>query len=187
MWRRARPYTTPAWCGPAAPRLWSSLYVQKEVRGRSVDHRLPHDLLICHEGVYARLRHGPLKGRTNRKGFLCPYDEVIGCSSRSLHRKLETEPLQVHLCAANPCIDLGLPGVHVLSSAAVPRTTEYDLQEMAGRGPWSRAWRVVVWASRSLATVGWPRHLCSRRTVPRNRPELDPNSETDTAPEDHPC
>ena len=181
------PSPSPNWCGPGAPRLWTSLYVQKEVRGRSVDQRLPHDLLICHEGAYARLRHGPLKGRTNRKGFSCAYDEVIGCTSRSLRRKLETEPLQVHLCSADPCLDADLPGVHIVSSAAVPRTSEYDLQEMAGRGPWSRAWRVLVWGSRTLASIDWLRHVGSRRLAQRQRPELDPNSETDTDPDDHPC
>ena len=66
----------PLWCGPTSPRPWTSQYVQKEVRGRGLEHRQPHDLLVCHEGAYARLRHGPLKGLTNRKGYLCPFDEL---------------------------------------------------------------------------------------------------------------
>ena len=159
------PSPPPDWCGPESPRPWTSLYVQKEVRGRGLEHRQPHDLLVCHEGAYARLRHGPLKGRTNRKGYVCPYEEVLGCSNRSLRRRLETLPMQVHLCAHSPCNDPGAAAVHIACSASVGRTTEYDLQEMAGRGPWCRAWRVAVWAShhlplsvRSSARVrdGWP-------------------------------
>ena len=70
------PSPLPSWRGPASPRPWISLYVQKEVRGRGLEHRQPHDFFVCHEGAYARLRHGPLKGRTNRKGYVCTYEEV---------------------------------------------------------------------------------------------------------------
>ena len=110
--------------------------------------------VICHEGAYARLRHGPPKGRTNRKGYVCPYEEVLSSSNRSLRRRLETLPMQVHLCARSPCNDPGAAAVHIACSASVGRTTEYDLQEMARRGPWCRAWRVAVWASPSLAALG---------------------------------
>ena len=85
--------------------------------------------------MYARLRHGPLTGRTNRKGFICPYEGVLSCSNRSLRRRLETLPMQVHLCANSPCNDPGAAAVHIACSASVCRTTEYDLQEMAGRRP----------------------------------------------------
>ena len=106
------PAPRPEWCGPEFPRPWTSLYVRKEVRGRSLDHRQPHDLLVCHEGD-ARLRHGPLKGRTNRKGLVCAYDEVHGCSNCHLRRQLETEPMRVHLCASGPCLDPGAAAVHI--------------------------------------------------------------------------
>ena len=102
----------PLWCGPTSPRPWTSLYVQKEVRARGLEHRQPHDFIVCHEGAYARLRHGPLKGRTNWKGYVCPFDEVLGCSNRSLRRKLETAPMQVYLCAHHPCTDLGAADIH---------------------------------------------------------------------------
>ena len=95
----------PDWCGPGAARPWSAQYVQKEVRGRGEDRRLPLDLMICCDGSYARLRHGPLKGRTNRHGFVCAFDELVGWSSFALRRRLEAGPQQVHLCAAHPCTE----------------------------------------------------------------------------------
>ena len=64
--------------------------------------------------------------------------------------------MQVHLCANNPCNDPGAAAVHIACSVAVSRTAEYDLQEMAGRGPWRRAWRVAVWVNQSMAN-GDPR------------------------------
>ena len=181
------PSPPPNWCSPESPRPWASLYVQKEVRGRGLEHRQPRDLLVCHEGADARLRHGPPKGRTNRKGYVCPYEEVLGCSNRSFRRRLETMPMQVHLCAHSPCNDPGAAAVHIACSASVGRTTEYDLQEMARRGPWRRAWRVAVWASYSLAALGPFLRPCPRRLAPRHRPDVDPNSETDTDTEDKPC
>ena len=45
------PSPPPNWCGPESPRAWTSLYVQKEVRGRGLEHRQPHDLLVCYEGA----------------------------------------------------------------------------------------------------------------------------------------
>ena len=95
--------------------------------------------------------------------------------------------MQVHLCANSPCNDPGAAAVHTACSASGCRTTEYDLQEMAGRSPWCRAWRVAVWASQSLAALGWVRRPRPQRLAPRHRPDLDPNSETDTDTEDRPC
>ena len=181
------PSPPPNWCGPESPKAWTSLYVQKEVRGRGLEHRQPHDPLVCYEGAYARLRHGPLEGRTNRKGYVCPYEEVLGCSNRSLRRRLETLPMQVHLCAHSPCNDSGTADVHIACSASIGRTTEYDLQEMAGHGPWCRAWRVAVWASTSLAALGSIFRPCPLRLAPLRRPDVDPNPETDTDTEDKPC
>ena len=168
-------------------RPWTSLYIQREVRGRGLEHRQPHDFFVCHEGAYARLRHGPLKGRTNRKGYICPFDEALGCSNRSLCRKLEAAPMQVHLCAHHPCNDLGAADVHISCSASISHTAEYDLQEMAGRGPWCRAWRVAVWASSSFAALGSLLRPCLRRATQNRRSDADPNSETDTDMDDKPC
>ena len=95
--------------------------------------------------------------------------------------------MQVHLCARSPCNDPGAAAVHIVCSASVGWTTGYDLQEMAGRGPWCRAWRVAVWASHSLAALGPVLRPCPRRLAPRHRPDVDPNSETDTDTEDKPC
>ena len=58
---------------------------------------------------------------------------------------------------------------------------------MAGRGPWRRAWRVAVWASQSFAALGSLLRPCPRRLAPRHRPDVDPNSETDTDTGDKPC
>ena len=74
-----------------------------------------------------------------------------------------------------------------MQNASACRATDYDLQEMAGHGPWCRAWRVAVWANQSLAAFGWVSRPCPRRLAPRHRPNLDPNSETDTDAEDKPC
>ena len=161
--------------------------MQKEVRGRGLDHRQPHDLLVCHEGAYARLRHGPLKGRTNRKGYVCPYEEVLSCSNGSLRRRPETLPMQAQLCAHSPCHDPGAAAVRIACIASVGRTMEYDLQEMAGRGPWCRAWHVAVWASHSLAALGSFLRPCPRRLAPRHRPDVNQKSETETDTEDKPC
>ena len=177
----------PNWCGPGSARPWSAQYVQKEVRGRGDDRRLPLDLLVCCDGNYARVRHGPLKGRTNRHGYLCTFEELLGCSSRALRRRLEAEPQRVHLCSSSPCGDGSAEYVHAESSAAVPRSAHYDLHEMAGKGPWCRVWQVAVW----LCHQGSPRAVlgspCRRRRQPPGRAALDPESETDTDSEERPC
>ena len=96
--------------------------------------------------------------------------------------------MQVHLCAHSPCTDPGAADVHIACSASVCRATEYDLQEMAGRGPWRRAWRVAVWASSSLATLGSLLRPCPRRrAAPFRRSDVGPNSGTDADTEDKPC
>ena len=66
------PSPPPNWCGPESPGAWTSLYVQKEVRGRGLEHRQPHDLLVCYEGAYARLRHGPPQGTNEPEGLRLP-------------------------------------------------------------------------------------------------------------------
>ena len=178
----------PNWCGPASPRAWSSQYVQQEVRARDMDQRQPYDLLIRCEGGYARLSHGPVKGRTNRHGFVCAFDEVIGCTSRSLRRKLEEEPRQVHLCASEPCTaDPSVCEVHVTSSASVLREASHDLRDMAGRGAWCRLWHLASWAWQRCTTGVAQIGRCTQRRRRQGRTVLDPNSETDTDTEDRRC
>ena len=94
--------------------------------------------------------------------------------------------MQVHLCAHRPCTDLGAADVHISCSASVCRTTGYDLQEIARRGPWCRAWRVAVWASSSLAALGSLLRPCPRRATPSRHSDADTNSETDTDTDDKP-
>ena len=65
----------PSWVGPRAGTEWSSAYIQQEVRGRG-DSREPHDLLVTDGLAVARLRHGTLRGRTNRHGFKCSCNGV---------------------------------------------------------------------------------------------------------------
>ena len=95
--------------------------------------------------------------------------------------------MHVHLCAYTPCTDPGAADVHIACSASVCRTSEYDLQEMAGRGPWCQAWRLAVWASASFATLGSLLRPRLQRAAPSRRSDVDPNSETDTDTEDKPC
>ena len=57
----------------------------------------------------------------------------------------------VHLCAARPCTQPDDDCLHVIASAVVPRTAEYDLQDAAGKGPLARC-----------ATAAW---LCGYTSV----------------------
>ena len=75
-----RPYL-PAWKGPSTGEAWTAQYVQREVRGRGANQK-PFDLLIADGVAVARLRHGTIRGRTNRHGFLCQCDEVRASSHR---------------------------------------------------------------------------------------------------------
>ena len=159
----------------------------RSVRSRGPPGQLPRDLVVEVEGQYARLRHGPVKGRTNRHGFVCAFDEVTGCTSRRLRRRLEAEPKRVHLCAAAPCTEPAQDMVHAPRSAVVARDEEVDLLELAGRGPLCRLARVAghVWhrCTRRPETAG----PCPRRGRVRRSTDLDPNSETDTDADEKPC
>ena len=65
------------WTGPRGQLPWAVNYVQDQVRGRG-EQQLPYDLLITDGVAVARLRHGAVRGRTNRHGFLCRCDSVHG-------------------------------------------------------------------------------------------------------------
>ena len=127
-----RPYR-PNWRGPRASTPWSTQYIQTEVRGRG-SNRHPYDLLVSDGTAVARLRHGTVRGRTNRFGFVCACDEVRSTSHRYLRNLLEAANCTVHLCASDPCGALDLPHFHIGVSAI----EEVDLQDLAGRGPWAR-------------------------------------------------
>ena len=53
------------------------------------DLQLPYDLLVTDGIAVARLRHGAIRGRTNRHGFLCQCDVVRGASHRYWRHALE--------------------------------------------------------------------------------------------------
>ena len=59
-----RPFI-PTWKGPGTGTPWTAQYVQREVRGRGPNQR-PFDLLVADGVAVARLRHGTIRGRTNR-------------------------------------------------------------------------------------------------------------------------
>ncbi|CAE7617473.1 kptA [Symbiodinium sp. CCMP2592] len=148
-----RPFR-PNWKGPCAGEPWSVAYVQSEVRGRGLN-RLPHDLLITDGTAIARLRHGTVRGRTNRHGFICACDEVKASSHRYFRNLIEASECRIHLCAHQPCTAEGEPAIHVGTSAVVPQVQELDLQDLAGRGPWARSPRR---GSRPGAEGAGPRH-----------------------------
>ena len=72
----------PKWVGPRGSEEWTSAYVQTEVRGRG-NNRDPHDLLATDGVAIARLRHGTLRGRTNRFGIKIECDAVHSASHES--------------------------------------------------------------------------------------------------------
>ena len=178
---------TPQWCGPDAPRGWTAKYVQKEVRGRGADRRLPHDLLVCIDGAYARLRHGPLTGRTNRHGYLCSFDEVVGCSSRTLRRRLEADPLQVHLCSRTRAETP--ESLWSMSPAALPCPGWQPT--ICRRWPGKVRGAGCGRSLRGLSALRCPKpaHTCLVRSggSPRIEPSWTPESETDTDTEERPC
>ena len=131
-----RPFR-PNWKGPRATTPWSTQYIQTEVRGRG-GNRLPYDLLVTDGTAMARLRHGTVRGRTNRHGFTCNCDEVRSSSHRYYRNLLEATQCVVHLCSSSPCGAEHLPYQHVSMSAIVPQEQEVDLSDLAGRGPWGR-------------------------------------------------
>ena len=78
----------PKWFGPQGREDWTAAYVQQEVRGRG-DGREPFDLLVTDGTAIARLRHGTLRGRTNRFGFKAECDSVHASSHRYYRNQLE--------------------------------------------------------------------------------------------------
>ena len=129
--------------GPKGQDAWTAEYVQQGVRGRG-HNREPHDLLITDGVAIARLRHGTLRGRTTRNGYKLQGTAIHSASHRYLRNQLDAYNLEVHLCACDPC---GLDDddcLHVGASSIIPRTTELDLQETAGRGPFGRC-AVATW------------------------------------------
>ena len=140
----------PKWVGPRGREEWSAGYIQQEVRGRG-EGREPHDLVVTDGAAIARLRHGTLRGRTNRHGFKAECDNVHAASHRYFRNQLEGMSCCVHLRAAHPCTQPDDDCLHVIASAVVPRTAEYDLQDAAGKGPLARC-----------ATAAW---LCGYTSV----------------------
>ena len=133
----------PRWVGPKGQEAWTAEYVQQSVRGRG-DNREPHDLLITDGVAIARLRHGTLRGRTNRNGYRLQCTAVHSASHRYLRNQLDAYNLEIHLCSTDPC---GLDEddcLHVMASAIIP----------IGQRRWIYKKRPVVG---HLAVVRWPR------------------------------
>ena len=133
----------PRWTGPKGAEEWSSDFVQQSVRGRG-DSRDPFDLLVTDGVAIARLRHGTLRGRTNRHGYRCNGGTVYASSHRYFRNQLEALGLEIHLCAGDPCTLHEDDCFHIQASATIPRDTELDLHEAAGRGPIGRC-VVATW------------------------------------------
>ncbi|CAE7233656.1 unnamed protein product [Symbiodinium sp. CCMP2592] len=125
------------WYGPTGQVAWTAQYIQDKVRGRGTC-QAPFDLLVTDGTALARLRHGTIRGRTNRHGFTCPCDTVHGSSHRYWRHSLEGANCRVHLCSQSPCTAPEAAEVHVTSSSVVPREVELDLTELAGKGPFGR-------------------------------------------------
>lgn len=145
----------PSWVGPRAGIEWTSGYIQQDVRGRG-EAREPHDLLVTDGLAVARLRHGTLRGRTNRHGFKCACTGVHSSSHRYFRNQLESAGCTVHLCSEDPCGAPEEEGWHVMASAVIPRSQAYDLQEAAGKGPWGRCLMATrFWGCRGCFCCGW--------------------------------
>eukprot|EP00438_Fugacium_kawagutii_P005702 Skav227832 [mRNA] locus=scaffold948:391182:404479:+ [translate_table: standard] len=182
----------PKWIGPQGRDDWTAAYVQQEVRGRG-EGREPYDLLVTDGTAIARLRHGTLRGRTNRFGFRADCDSVHASSHRYYRNQLEGMECKVHLCAQRPCGQPDDDCLHAVASAVIPRHLDFDLQDAAGKGPLARcataawlcgystcglcgnAWKTT---KRCLACVFCSGCLCKRRNKTRNR--LPPSSEAST-------
>ena len=76
--------------------------MQQEVRGRG-DNRDPHDLLITDGTAIARMRHGALRGRSNRHGFRCQMGSIHSASHRYFRNQVEAHQMELHLCSSDPC------------------------------------------------------------------------------------
>ena len=140
----------PKWVGPRGREEWTSGYVQQEVRGRC-ENREPVDLLVTDGTAIARLRHGTLRGRTNRHGFRADCELVHSSSHRYYRNQLEGMECRVHLCAQTPCGHQEDDCLHAVASAVIPRNVDFDLQDAAGKGPVARC-----------ATAAW---LCGYSTM----------------------
>ena len=134
---------------------WTAQYVQQQVRARS-ENREPLDLLVSDGAAVARLRHGALRGRTNRHGYLAVCTEVHSSSHRYWRNQLEVASCRVHLCSASPCTAPEVADVHAPLSAVVARTVEVDLREAAGKGPMARCWTVTTfWSCITCRLLSW--------------------------------
>ncbi|CAK9031817.1 unnamed protein product [Durusdinium trenchii] len=174
----------PKWFGPQGREDWTAAYVQQEVRGRG-DGREPFDLLVTDGTAIARLRHGTLRGRTNRFGFKAECDSVHASSHRYYRNQLEGMDCRVQ------------------SLRPKAMNTDFDLQDAAGKGPLARcataAWlcgysRVGVCGGigkavrKGLACIFCSGCLCGNRTrAPPGSGASTPrheNSETESEAED---
>ena len=145
----------PEWVGPNVGTPWTAQYVQQQVRARS-ENREPLDLLVSDGAAVARLRHGALRGRTNRHGYLAVCTEVHSSSHRYWRNQLEVASCRVHLCSASPCTAPEVADVHAPLSAVVARTVEVDLREAAGKGPMARCWTVTTfWSCITCRLLSW--------------------------------
>ena len=181
----------PKWIGPRGREEWSAGYVQHEVRGRG-EGREPFDLLVTDGTAIARLRHGTLRGRTNRFGFKAECDTVHSCSHRYYRGQLEGMECRVHLCSSHPCGQPDDDCMHAVASAVVARNTDFDLQDAAGRGPLARcataAWLFGYTGCGLFGSIarGFKRMLacicCSPccRGKKRSRSRAPPSSEAST-------
>jgi hypothetical protein len=186
--------------GPKGQEPWSVEYVKNRVRGRS-EQRQPLDLLVTDGSYVARLRHGALRGRTDRHGFNQDSDEsnvcVHDCTHRYFHHKVED--LRAHLCASFPCTlpDPEEKFVHMTTSVAIDQGVVLDLFEVAHQGPWRRCF-TVSWSlsllsfetmrgcmRRACSCQRMSRRLCCPRRAPRpgRQEPQDPESETDSEAE----
>eukprot|EP00438_Fugacium_kawagutii_P035674 Skav231659 [mRNA] locus=scaffold823:44885:57127:- [translate_table: standard] len=182
----------PKWIGPQGREDWTAAYVQQEVRGRG-EGREPFDLLVTDGTAIARLRHGTLRGRTNRFGFRADCDSVHASSHRYYRNQLEGMECRVHLCSQRPCGQPDDDCLHAVASAVIPRHLDFDLQDAAGKGPMARcataawlcgystcglcgsAWKAT---KRCLGCVFCSGCLCKRKNKARNR--MPPSSGTST-------
>lgn len=115
--------------GPKGSLDWSSEYVQQEVRGRG-DNRDPHDLLITDGTAIARMRHGALRGRSNRHGFRCQMGSIHSASHRYFRNQVEAHQMELHLCSSDPCT-AGEDDVFHVASRPFRRWQDVDLWEGA--------------------------------------------------------
>ena len=173
------------WRGPGTMLPADAPFFRDHIRARGAK-KVPHHILICHEGDYARLERDPsvTVKTSSRNGQIIQFKAVVGASRTGLRGLLEgLDPKRICLCKIKDCQHTGIP-LHVQAYAGVDATTLIDFSHRQ-RSPlvlcvsWlgQSVWRVLRLGHMGL--VRSARNACSRlKRFPR-RGVKHPDSESE--------